>query len=180
MSITWLFLRGPLCHNILMHHHMTKKLTSLEKIATWTIMICQLQQLGGCHFLWNRGSWISKKYLGNLWITPLFDDQKFYDPQGATMHPNMCSMKICIFGAISLNTIFSKICSHPIISWLFLWSPYFSRKLLWSQLFHDPIFEQKCEAMYFVFHSNFAAYIVCWRYKPCEFLGFVWTRYWGN
>ena len=37
-----------------------------------------------------------------------------------------------------------------------------------------------CEAMYVVFHSNFAAYIVCHRYKPCEFLGFVWTDYWGN
>ena len=32
-----------------------------------------------------------------------------------------------------------------------------------------------CEAMYVIFHLNFAAYIVCRRYKPCEFLGFVWT-----
>ena len=30
------------------------------------------------------------------------------------------------------------------------------------------------------FLSNFAAYIVCRRYKPCEFLGFVWTDCWGN
>ena len=30
------------------------------------------------------------------------------------------------------------------------------------------------------FHSNFAAYIVCLRYKPCEFPGFVWTDCWGN
>ena len=38
-----------------------------------------------------------------------------------------------------------------------------------------------CEAMYVVFHSNFAAYIVCRRYKPCEFLGLVWTDcWWGN
>ena len=37
-----------------------------------------------------------------------------------------------------------------------------------------------CEAMYVVFHSNFAAYIVCRRYKPCEFLGLVWTDCWGN
>ena len=37
-----------------------------------------------------------------------------------------------------------------------------------------------CEAMYAVCHSNFAAYIVCRRYKPCEFLGFVWTDCWGN
>ena len=37
-----------------------------------------------------------------------------------------------------------------------------------------------CEAMYAVFHSNFAACIVCWRHKPCEFSGFVWTDCWGN
>ena len=36
------------------------------------------------------------------------------------------------------------------------------------------------EAMHVVFHSNFAAYIVCRRYKPCEFLGFVWTNCWGK
>ena len=40
-----------------------------------------------------------------------------------------------------------------------------------------------CEAMYAVLHSNFAVYnvhIVCRRYKPCEFLWFVWTDCWGN
>ena len=37
-----------------------------------------------------------------------------------------------------------------------------------------------CEAMYVVFHSNFAAYIVCQSHKPCEFPGFVWTYCWGN
>ena len=37
-----------------------------------------------------------------------------------------------------------------------------------------------CEAMYAVFHSNFAACIVCRCYKPCEFLWFVWTDCWGN
>ena len=36
-----------------------------------------------------------------------------------------------------------------------------------------------CEAMYVVFHSNFAAYIVYRRYKQCEFLEFVWTDCWG-
>ena len=35
------------------------------------------------------------------------------------------------------------------------------------------------EAKFIVFPSNFAAYIVCRCNKPCEFLGFVWTRYWG-
>ena len=34
--------------------------------------------------------------------------------------------------------------------------------------------------MYVVFHSNFASYIVYRRYKPCEFLEFVWTDCWGN
>ena len=30
------------------------------------------------------------------------------------------------------------------------------------------------------YHSNFAAFIVFWRYKPCEFLWFLWTDCWGN
>ena len=34
--------------------------------------------------------------------------------------------------------------------------------------------------MYVLFHSNFAASIVCRRYKPCEFPGFVWTDCWDN
>ena len=34
--------------------------------------------------------------------------------------------------------------------------------------------------MYIVFHSNFAAYIVCRSYKRCKFLGFVWTDCRGN
>ena len=33
---------------------------------------------------------------------------------------------------------------------------------------------------YVVFYSNFAAYILCRRYKPCEFLGLVWTDCWDN
>ena len=37
-----------------------------------------------------------------------------------------------------------------------------------------------CEPMCALFQSNFAAYIVCRGYKPCEFLGFVWTDCWGN
>ena len=48
---------------------------------------------------------------------------------------------------------------------------------------HTWLYRQRvivCEAMNVVFHSNFAAYIVCRRYKPCEFPGFVWTDCWGN
>ena len=37
-----------------------------------------------------------------------------------------------------------------------------------------------CEAMYVLFHSNFAAFNVCQRYESCGFPGFVWTDCWGN
>ena len=36
------------------------------------------------------------------------------------------------------------------------------------------------EVMCAVFHSNFAAWIVCRHFRPCEFLGFVWTDCWGD
>ena len=36
--------------------------------------------LGGHHFLGNRGVMNFRKYLGNIFVTPLFDDQKFYEP----------------------------------------------------------------------------------------------------
>ena len=35
---------------------------------------------GGHHFLWNRGVMNFRKYLCNIFVTPLFDDQNFYDP----------------------------------------------------------------------------------------------------
>ena len=64
-----------------------------------------------------------RKYLGNIFVTPYFDDQKFCDPPpfGATMlkkdvNPNARSAENMHFGAISLNKIFIKICSHQIIS----------------------------------------------------------------
>ena len=36
-----------------------------------------------------------------------------------------------------------------------------------------------CMLLLLFFPSNFAVYIVCRCNKPCEFLGFVWIRYWG-
>ena len=37
------------------------------------------------------------------------------------------------------------------------------------------------KVVYVIFHLNFALYIVVYRCnKPCEFLGFVWTGYWGK
>ena len=51
--------------------------------------------------------------------------------------------KICILGAISLNKIFIKICSHPIISWFF-YDPLFLMKTFCDpQLFHDPPYSEE-------------------------------------
>ena len=53
--------------------------------------------------------------------------------------PMRVARKICILGAISLNKIFIKICSHPIISWFFCDPPLFLMKKFYNpQLFHDP------------------------------------------
>ena len=42
--------------------------------------------LGGHHFLWNRGVMNFRKYLGNIFVTPPIWWSKFYDPPfGATM-----------------------------------------------------------------------------------------------
>ena len=61
----------------------------------------------------------------------------------------------------------------------YLGLPYF---ILWwrttKQLFGGGLIG--CEAMCVVFHSNFAAYIVCRHCKPCEFPAFAWTDCWGN
>ena len=109
-------------------------------------------KLGGHHFLWNRGVMNFRKYLGNIFVTPLFDDHKFYDPpppSGATMlkkhvTPNARSAENMHFGAISLNKIFIKICSHPIISWFFCDSPIsHEKKILWPPAFSWPPIRKK-------------------------------------
>ena len=59
----------------------------------------------------------------------------------------------------------------------------YTRQSLMKNNIHDFTARQTvigCEAMYVVFHSNFAASIVCQCYKPCGFPGFVWTDCWGN
>ena len=51
----------------------------------------------------------------------------------------MCvAWKICIIGAISLNKIFIKICSHPIISWFFVTTTISCEKILWPPAFSWP------------------------------------------
>ena len=44
----------------------------------------------------------------------------------------------------------------------------------------NNLLSMQYESMHVVFHSNFAAYIVCRCYKLWEFLGFVWTDCWGK
>ena len=52
------------------------------------------------------------------------------------------AQKICILGAISLNKIFIKICSHPKISCVT--PPISHEKILWSpQLFHAPPYSEE-------------------------------------
>ena len=96
--------------------------------------------LGGYHFLWNRGSWNSEKYLSNIFVTPLFEKKKYDPPPWTynveeTCYPNARSMENMHFGDISLNKTFSKVCGHPIISWLFLWPHYFSWKIFMTPTF---------------------------------------------
>ena len=46
--------------------------------------------------------------------------------------------KIFIFGAVSLNKIFSKICRNPIISWFLCDPPISHEKILWPPAFSCP------------------------------------------
>ena len=83
-------------------------------------------------------------------MTLPFDDLKFYDPPpGATMlkkyvTPNARSAENVHFGAILLNKIFIKICSHPIISLIFFVTPLFlMKKFCDPQLFHGPPYSEE-------------------------------------
>ena len=67
--------------------------------------------LGGHHFLWNRGVMNFRKY-GNIFVTPLFDDQKFYDPPlrsynvEETCNPNARSAENILFGGYFIEQNF--------------------------------------------------------------------------
>ena len=82
-----------------------------------------------------------QKYLSNIFVTPLFDDQKFYDPpSGATMlkkhvTPNARSAENMHFWGYFTEQIFIKICSHPIIS---CDPPISHEKILWPPAFSWP------------------------------------------
>ena len=66
------------------------------------------------------------------------------------------AQKIRIFGAISLNKIFIKICSHPKISWFFLWPPYFSWKnSVTPQLFHGPPYSEENDSPLIIDKNEF-------------------------
>ena len=100
---------------------------------------------GATIFFGIEGSWISESNSAIfLWLLYL-GIRTFMTPSGATMlknhatpnarrvewktmeTPMRAGWKICIFGAISLNKIFIKIHSHPIISWFFV-TPLFLMK----------------------------------------------------
>ena len=54
------------------------------------------------------------------------------------------AQKICILGAISLNKIFIKICSHPKNLLIFCDPPISHEKILWPpQLFHGPPYSEE-------------------------------------
>ena len=81
--------------------------------------------------------------------------------------------KICILGAISLNKIFIKICSHPIISWFFLWPPLFLMKKFCdphSFFMPPPYSEENDSPLLLLVYLGAVAYISvevslgsCWR-----------------
>ena len=104
----------PHIHPSHIFRELTTEVNPIEKA-------CKLR--GATIFFGIGGVMDFRKYLGNIFVTPVFDDQKFYDPPlwsynvEETCNPPMrVAQKICILGAISLNKIFIKICSHPKIS----------------------------------------------------------------
>ena len=105
-------------------------------------MATSVALLGGHHFLWNRGVMNFQKYLSNSFVTfPIWWSKMLWPPSRATVFkkhvtPN-AAWKICVLGAISLNKIFIKICSHPIISWFFD-PPISHEKILWPPSFFMP------------------------------------------
>ena len=91
--------------------------------------------------------------------------------------------KICIFGNISLNKFLSKICRHPLISWLFLVTRYFSwKKILWPPGFswspylkdNDSPFIRKTVAVAIVPHGyiNFG-----WKSKKLNSFSWIYFSF---
>ena len=115
-------------------------------INTSTRFVCTHLKafLGAHHFLWNREGHKFLKVPRQYLCDPYLMIKKIYDPPpGAIIMkkyvtPNAHSAENMHFGALSLNKIFIKICSHPIISWFFYDPPISHEKILWPQLFHCP------------------------------------------
>ena len=77
----------------------------------------------GAIFFEIGGHEVSK--VNDQYLTLLFDDENFYDPLWSynvekTCNPNVHCTENMHSWAFSLNKIFSQICGHPIIFWLFL------------------------------------------------------------
>ena len=111
-----------------------------------------------------------RKYFGNIFVTPLFDDQIFYDPppSGATMlkkhvlTPNAGSAvsENMQFGGYFIEQILIKICSHPIISWFFCDPLFLMKKFCDPQLFHDPPIRKKMIAPSQQTHNIFITFFI--------------------
>ena len=96
-------------------------------------------------------------YLCKIFVTPLFNDQKFYIPttSGPTVlkkygdcNPNVHSAKNMHFGGYFIEQNFCKLCGHPKMSWLFLWPPiFYFKKSVTLQLPHDPSIPKKMIAL---------------------------------
>ena len=83
-------------------------------------------------------------------MTPLFDDQIFYDPAPTRSYnveeicnPNARSAENMHFGAILLNKICIKICRHAIISSFFVTPLFLMKNSVTPQLFHGPPIRKK-------------------------------------
>ena len=93
---------------------------------------------GGHHFLWNGGG-----------VIPKVPRQYFCDPP-YLMIKNFMASNVeetcnphCILGAISLNKIFIKLCSHPIISWFFCDPLFLIKKFCSPPIFSWPPYSEE-------------------------------------
>ena len=138
--------------------------TWLQHHLLWYLSAFKLM-LGGHHFLWNGGAWISKSALAIFLWPPHLMIKNFMTPPPElqcwrNMYPPMCvAWKICNLRAISLNQIFIKICNHPIISWFFWGPPYFSWKnSVTPSFFMTPSIQKKMIAPLIMHLSH---YCIC-------------------
>ena len=127
-------------------HHLIVQLVSYEN----DIFVLQksLLPLGSHHFFEWGGHKFPKVPQQYFCDPPIWWSKILWPPPGAIIlkkyvTPNARSAENMHFGAISLNKIFIKICSHPIISWFFVTPIFLMKKFCDPQLFHGPPIRKK-------------------------------------